>query len=288
MAKGSWVAFFCAVKRIINTSPAMHKLIRQEYSVFLNWIYYHEVVAEFTVRHWHVPYQGCGFAPVARSLLAIEVPDSRVRKTDRFFFILTVRQEEETIGCPIDVLQLLTYACRQAILPTLSEINEALDQQNRAMALEGRISMTIGDYGPTDVWSATQPDRQTMITNLHRLACLLYTNRAVHRVSGSDFRHRRLVREGIFLLSKMETCQHAWPLFIIACEAVDDNQRLAIMHVFEKTHQDRTKRSAHIQSIQHLVESVWKQHDLDEENQVEYIKVFDAVIGALPFLPAFA
>jgi hypothetical protein len=67
-SKDTWVVFFCAVKRIINTSPGFQKLVRQEYSVFLDWIYYHEALAEFTVRHWAVPYEGCGFAPIARSL----------------------------------------------------------------------------------------------------------------------------------------------------------------------------------------------------------------------------
>lgn len=65
--RNNWVKFFCAVKRIINISSKAYKLIRQEYSVFLDWFYYHEVVAEFTVRHWTVPYVGCGFVPVARS-----------------------------------------------------------------------------------------------------------------------------------------------------------------------------------------------------------------------------
>lgn len=45
----------------------MYKLIRREYAVFLDWIYYHEVLAEFTIRHWKAPYDGCGFVPLVRS-----------------------------------------------------------------------------------------------------------------------------------------------------------------------------------------------------------------------------
>ena len=68
----------------------MRKLVRQEYSVFLDWIYYHEALAEFTVRHWHEPYQGCGFVPIARSPRAAieESGTSKVNKLSVRFFRL--------------------------------------------------------------------------------------------------------------------------------------------------------------------------------------------------------
>lgn len=272
-SKGSWVVFLCAVKRIINTSPAIHKLVREEYSVFLDWIYYHEALAEFTVRHWNVPYEGCGFAPIARSPRAIEGSGLKI---------------ENNIGCPIDVLQLVVHTCRLAIVTRPSEMNYANAGIDRTKVLEQKISREVGDYGPIHVQSATLIDRNTMVSDLHRLACLIYVNRAVHRVSGTEFRHRRLVREGILLLTKMVTCQHAWPLFIIACEAVDDDQRLAILDIFEQSRQDRRRRSSHIHFIQHLVEAVWNQHDLNAESQVDYLTIFDAVVGGVSFMPLFA
>jgi len=272
-SKGSWVTFLCAVKRIINTSPAIHKLIRQEYSVFLDWIYYHEALSEFTVRHWAVPYEGCGFSPTARSLRAIEGSGSKV---------------EDSIGCPTDVLQLVVHTCRRAIVANPSEMNNANVEMERMKVLEQNISRVVGDYGPIHVQTATPIDRNTMVSDLHRLACLIYVNRAVHCVSGTEFHHRRLVREGILLLTEMKTCQNAWPLFIIACEAVGDDQRLAILDVFEQSRQDRRRRSSHIHFIQHLVEAIWNQHDLNAENQVDYLTIFDAVVGGVPFIPTFA
>jgi hypothetical protein len=86
----------------------------------------------------------------------------------------------------------------------------------------------------------------------------------------------------------MRTCQNAWPLFIIACEAADDEARLATLDVFEQSLQDPRQRSSHIHFIQHMVEAVWKQHDLDEDDQVDYLKVFDAVVSGVPFTPPFA
>ena len=278
------------MKRIINTSPTIQKLVRQEYSVFLDWIYYHEVLAEFTVRHWKVPYEGCGFAPLARSSRAIEGSGSKVNGSllhiPRHY--LTLRQVEDNIGCPTDVLQLVVHTCRRAIVTNSSKLKYSDAEIERTKVLEQNISRAVGDYGPIHAQSTTPIDRNTIVSDLHRIASLIYVNRVVHNVSGIEFRHRRLVREGILLLTDMKTCQHAWPLFIIACEAVDDDQRLAILDVFELSRQDRRRRSSHIHFTQHLVEAVWNQHDLNVENQVDYLTIFDAVIGGVPFMPPFA
>jgi hypothetical protein len=270
--RGTWVTFFCAVKRIINTSPAMKQLVRREYSVFLDWIYYHEALSEFTVRHWKVPYEGCGFAPIARSAEALDGIG---------------RQIDEGIGCPTEVLELLVHACRQAIVPPWPEMEYTAAELERARVLEQRISTAVGDFGPIPTPTTTTRNRRTMVSDLHRVACLIYVNRAVHRVSGTEFRHRRLIREGILLLGELETCQTAWPLFVIGCEAFDDEQRLAILHVCERSLRDSRQRSSHIDSTQRLVEAVWNQRDLNE-GQVEYITILDAVIGGLAFMPLFA
>ena len=278
------------MKRIINTSAAIHKLVRQEYSVFLDWIYYHEALAEFTVRHWAVPYEGCGFAPIARSPRAIDSSASKVNGSLVHILRhhLTLRQVENNIGCPIDVLQLVVHTCRRAIVADSPEMNYTSAEIERSKVLEQNISRAVGDYGPIHAQSPTSIDRNTMVSDLHRIASLIYVNRAVHCVSGTEFRHIRLVREGILLLTDMETCQNAWPLFIIACEAVDDDQRLAILDVFVQSRQDRRRRSSHIHFIQHLVEAVWNQHDLNAENEVDYMTIFDAVVGGVPFMPPFA
>jgi hypothetical protein len=271
--QGTWVTFFCAVKRIINTSPAMEKLVRSEYSVFLDWIYYHEALSEFTIRHWKAPYDGCGFPPIARSFGTV----------DR-----TSRQAEESVGCPIEVLELLVHACRQAIVAPSPEMAYTAAELRRARVLEHRISTTVGDFGPIST-STTEPrHRHAMVSDLHRIACLIYVNRAVHRMTGTEFRHQRLVREGILLLGELRTCQSAWPLFIVGCEAVDDEQRLAILHACERSCQDTRQKTSHVDSTQRLIGAVWNQRDLDEGGQLEYTAILDAVIGGLAFMPLFA
>jgi hypothetical protein len=271
--QGTWVTFFCAVKRIINTSPAMEKLVRSEYSVFLDWIYYHEALSEFTIRHWKVPYDGCGFPPIARSTEVV----NRVGP-----------QVEEGIGCPTEVLELLVHACRQAIVAPSPEMAYTATELQRARVLEQRISTAVGEFGPIPTSTMVPRHRHAMVSDLHRIACLIYVNRAVHRDSGNEFRHQRLVREGILLLGELQTCQSAWPLFIIGCEAIDDEQRLAVLQVCERSRQETRQRTSHVDSTQRLVEAMWNQRDLDENGQLEYTAALDAVVGGLVFMPLFA
>lgn len=183
------------------------------------------------------------------------------------------------------MLELLTQVCLQGISGDPAEKGYTIAGKEHTKILQENVSKTFRDYGPI---SEPHADRNTMVSNLHRLACLIYVNRTTSSVSGIDFHHKRLVREGILLLTEMETCQNAWPLFIIACEAADDEQRLAILDVFEKSRQDRRRRWNHIHFIQHTVEAIWKQHDLDVEEKLDYLTVLNAVISGLPFVPAFA
>ena len=137
-------------------------------------------------------------------------------------------------------------------------------------------------------YSEATSGHKTMTNDLHRLASLIYTNRAIHHISSNAYHQQRLVREAFLILAQMETCQSAWPLFIVACEAANDEQRLLVMNVFDATLQDCRRNVSHIRLIQQLVEAVWKQHDLDTEGQIGHISILDAVISSVPFIPPFA
>lgn len=170
-------------------------------------------------------------------------------------------------------------------------VNYAKANLERLEVLEHNVSSVVGLSGHNSIRHATTPiDRRTMVVDLHRLACLIYVSRAVHGMSGSEFRHRQLVREVILLLSRMVTCRNAWPLFIIASDAANDDQRLAILDVFAKSRQDKARRSSHVSFIEHMVERMWNQLDLSAENEVsvDYMMILDAVVSSVPFMPPFA
>lgn len=153
--------------------------------------------------------------------------------------------------------------------------------------LKNNIYKIIGEYGPFHNGLEPLTPQQTL-THLYRCAALIYLNRAVSNISTSLFSHKRLIREGLLLLQKLGSCDSAWPLFILACEASDDEQRLQILDVLAETGQQTRGRANHVPLIRGMVEAIWKQNDLNVDGGVDYVRTLDAVVSTAESLPLFA
>lgn len=106
-------------------------------------------------------------------------------------------------------------------------------------------------------------------------------------LSPLSFSHKRLIREGILLLRKLGSCESAWPLFIVACEASEDEQRMQIWDLLTETGSGTQSRGTHVPLIMGMIERIWKQNDLND-GEVGYIKTLDAVVSMAESLPLFA
>lgn len=158
----------------------------------------------------------------------------------------------------------------------------------RVQDLEQRMYGSIGRYGPLKLNFESVTSRHEMLHVLYVIAALVYLNRMVWKISEINFGHQRLLREGFLILKRLEFCESAWPLFILACEADDDKRRLEVLQVFSKTLEQKAQRSNHIPTIQALVAAVWNQNDLNLDNGVDYMTTLNAVISTAPFLPLLA
>jgi hypothetical protein len=59
---------------------------------------------------------------------------------------------------------------------------------------------------------------------------------------------------------ELETCTPQFPIFILGCEAYDDNQRAMILDLISRTEQAIRTRS--FAQVRMLLEAIWAQHDL--------------------------
>lgn len=150
------------------------------------------------------------------------------------------------------------------------------------------IQKAVGETGSFHDSSDTSLTRQEMLAYLYRCAALIYYNRTVSEVSTSSFQHKRLVREGFFLLRHLDCCESAWPLLIIACEANEDEQRLQMIEILLKMEHDPVRRSNHIPLVKSMVQAMWNQNDLNIDSDVDYIRTLQAVISTAPSLPLLA
>lgn len=92
----------------------------------------------------------------------------------------------------------------------------------------------------------------------------------------------------MLLLKKLETCESALPLFILACEAHEDEQRLEILDIFARMSKNDKQRSIHALAIQSMAEAIWNQNDLDIDGSISYTDTLDAVISTVGNVPLFA
>lgn len=48
----SWTFYLCGAKRVIAASAETVQLYKDESAILMDWIYYHEVISVFSLRHW--------------------------------------------------------------------------------------------------------------------------------------------------------------------------------------------------------------------------------------------
>lgn len=188
----------------------------------------------------------------------------------------------------MDALDLVRNICKRSSAQNEDDIPYNNTDMERIQQLRESLYHVIGEYGTFHGDSESSLNRQDMMATLYRYCALIYMNRTISNVSTSSFSHRRLVREGILLLRNLQFCESAWPLFVIACEANEDEQRLQILDILSSTSQELGQRSNHIPLIQHMIEAIWNQNDLNIDTDVKYGGILNAVISAAPSLPLFA
>lgn len=47
-----WSFYLCGAKKIIHAAAVTAKLHQNDTAIVMDWIYYHEVMSEFSIRHW--------------------------------------------------------------------------------------------------------------------------------------------------------------------------------------------------------------------------------------------
>ncbi|PTB34996.1 uncharacterized protein TrAFT101_008116 [Trichoderma asperellum] len=272
---GLWRFYLCGAKKIISAVSASVTLYRHDCMPLMDWIYYHEVMSEFSLRHWA---EADAIDKFCKGPLAI--------RPSKIFFSGSMASDGVT--CPIDVLDLVRHICKRPSPNGDSHIPYDNTDMMRIQHLRQNLYGTVGEYGTFHGDFESSLSRQDMINALYRYAALIYLNRTVSFVSTSSFSHRRLVREGILLLQNLGFCEGTWPLFVIACEANEDEQRLQILNILHNTSRELRQRSDHVILIQHMVEAVWNQNDLTIDSDVNYGRILNAIISKAPALPLFA
>ena len=95
-----------------------------------------------------------------------------------------------------------------------------------------------------------------------------------------------LVEAGLQIVASLDACARAFPVVILGCEARSDSDRLVILDLLRRTKSCR--KIGFIAGAQKFIEAWWAQDDLHAEEELDYVRKFDAIMSLSKYRPSFA
>jgi hypothetical protein len=170
---------------------------------------------------------------------------------------LTAHQICVVSGCSLEMLDLLAEVFH---FGDWLVANSRLTQSERKLftVLDGKLRAI-----QQDACSVEEPERAhaSDVAELFRLAALIYLHRMYERLSGNSEPVPCFAEDAFDILARLRTCERAFPLFIVGCEARTDARRALVLEVISDTEVDTRTRS--YACIRWYVKLFWNLDDLD-------------------------
>lgn len=272
-----WAIYLAGVKQLLNASSLPKPQEHDDLAVLLDWVYYHDVMMRFTLRHWNGEAVGlpsnsstawteaCAYTEVyVQQLPAIDLKRSCISQ-----------QPSSTSALP----ELLSEFCDSMSGPaSYTATGQALSDH--------KGFLTVLDWRIRTVPVLLKPDEaaeMTTIVELYRLAALVYVNRVSEDLLDQAAQIQKYTEQGFLLLSKLAACERQFPIFVLGCEARTDEQRAIIMGLISRTEKRVTSRSFNHVTV--LLHAVWAQDDLADV-QINYWNKLTSVISRCVIVPS--
>lgn len=182
-----------------------------------------------------------------------------------------------------------------AIMNLLSEISDTLIDPRDPRSSDGKYQHHLKDIErriknvPTKSDSGEKADRDSMFAvELYQIATQIYFVRASQSPWEPAANLDPLIDAAFSGPVQYCSCEHFFPLLILACEARKDEQRVNIINLIERTQRDTRIRS--IQGVKDTIQSIWVQQDLHKDDDVllDYLDLMSSVISSRNTVPSFA
>jgi hypothetical protein len=154
-------------------------------------------------------------------------------------------------------------------------------------SVEDRLSNSLQHLDPVYATKLPQAQRTRILTTaeLYRIATCLYLQRTSDHAQVEDIR-KVLLEQAFTVLESLPVCTSPWPLFVIACEACTDEQRIEILKVLDRMEDKR--RIGNLVVLRDLIESYWKRLDLQADTgkatNMKWWNVIDLNVAAPWFI----
>ncbi|KAK3326923.1 fungal-specific transcription factor domain-containing protein [Cercophora scortea] len=265
---GQWTLYIDGVKDVLRAHCVKGTYIKaDEHSdlvTLMDWVYYHEVMARFSRRHWR---------PDANALpdQTADVPNIEVSEAKEPAMLLT----ESTLDLLSEVCDTVAmpYHCR----PTTAK--EMEDHKSFQTVLDWRLR-----EAPL-LKKAAINSETAKIVGLYYLAMLVYLSRVTDNLLEQAARTQEQIDRAFCLFAEFLSCERQFPLFILGCKARTDEQRDVVLALIARTEKRASSRS--LNQVKLIVQAIWAQEDLAVSgSKVGYWDTMTTIISSCSIVPS--
>ncbi|KAL1605047.1 hypothetical protein SLS60_004590 [Paraconiothyrium brasiliense] len=270
-----WTWYVNGIKEVLYSDrPHAKCTLDEEKNALLNWVYYHDVMKKFSIRHWRT-------TPREKHEPSITQPQlhggSKRKQISQDDFLVCQRVTPEAPWISV-ILRLMTELCNTVpTKPCLRTMNA--EEQN-----EFATRIRILDWRIRNVPMPAAAEKISSSVRLYQLAMLIYLNRVTENILNQASKMQTYIDDAFTLAAELETCKPHFPMYIIGWEACTDEQRATVLGLLERTKKDPSSRSMF--HVEVLVQAGWTQDDL-AEGELNYWDKVTTLISVCSTMPSF-
>ncbi|KAH8887295.1 hypothetical protein GQ53DRAFT_750082 [Thozetella sp. PMI_491] len=289
-ASASWLSYVKNAEGLSGKFDKGKKDMSGDVMGLLGWVQYHEVMGRFSARHWRPQDHALGWdlvlpgevpgsespqlvaVPIQSQATHIKPPDPHSQEVDHSgHMLLLIRLLGELFDSVIPPSHPRYHSpvYREYILSIQKKFATLFEKRKASLEIQGLSEELCGNN----------------VLYLSALAALIYHERVTTNFSGQSDRLNAWTRVGFTTLAKMEACKLPFPLLIFGLEATNDEQRILILDIIDRT--ARKTDSWNTRPVLRMLELAWSLDDLWNQEVVSYVDKLNVVIGSCPTIPAF-
>ena len=279
---GQWTSYLGGVKAVLNASSikALRQLV-SDVAVLLDWVYYHDVLARFSLLHWKR--EGAPELPsTPPDVFCSQVRAHKGYMTTRLQLAFQVSHLPPPSFSMLNLLAQVCETVSSSAIPPEASGNvdeykgflEILDWRIRSL----RIQKVPDDDGHG-------LDDATLVMQLYQLAILVFLNRIFGGLLDRPIRTQQYIDRAFDILRRLSSCKQQFPIHVIGCEARTDEQRAVALDVISRTEKMRSSRC--LNYCKSILQAVWAQDDLADGNNVSYREKLTTVMSHCLIVPSF-
>lgn len=138
-------------------------------------------------------------------------------------------------------------------------------------------------------WRIRRIPKANAMDEVFELAALVYLNRMLGPLlDDQPLRTQQRIDQAFAVLSRLNSCERQYPVFILGCEARTDEQRAIVLDLISKTEGNLASRS--FKHIKLLLDVIWAQDDLvdGQHGDLSYWNKLSSTMSRFADPPCFA